>query len=172
MRPIPRAEYPVRRRGCPAPRRTAGYAPQRAPARASTLRRQVSRHHVAREDDQIGPLRIEDITHLSDRLLRLRLPVGIPRSRCTSVNCAILNLPSPLNSRAGLCACAEHHKATAHISVVIFFISRLGCSVQFHAAALLHADRTAPAVAPRHRQVEGTLVSTLTEASRRPKRVV
>ena len=60
----------------------------------------------------------------------------------------------PAEMQGGACACAEHHKATAHIRVVIFFIGRLGSLIQFHTAALLHADGAALPVAPRHRQVE------------------
>ena len=60
-----------------------------------------SRHHVAREDDQIGPLRIEDITHLSDRLLRLRLPVGIPQIEVHVGELRDLEFPLPVEFQSG-----------------------------------------------------------------------
>lgn len=91
---------------------SASWLPSTTPERQVTLRNgrqhalppfggRFSRHHVAREDDQIGPLRIEDITHLSDRLLRLRLPVGIPQIEVHVGELRDLEFPLPVEFQSG-----------------------------------------------------------------------
>ena len=115
-----------------------------------------SRHHIAREDDQIGSLSRQDTIQPCKGLFGLGKPPGLGGIEVHIRKLGYFKGFIAAETQHGLLrpngGRAPYKKGAGRQNPLVHFAK--SALIQLHAAALFHVHRAAAAVAPRHHQFE------------------